>query len=301
MKIIFMGTGYFALPTLQKLIANQNFDIVGIYTKEPKITSKRNYPPPIFQEAKNFNLPIFTPKSLKSSEEWQRFKSLGSDIAVVVSYGLLLPKEILLGTKFGCVNLHPSLLPKWRGAAPIERMIENGDQETGISFILMNEGLDSGDVIFQNKFTVGDCSAIDLIKKTSQDGANIICQILPQFLENKIKRNSQDDNQATYAKKILKSELEINWHEEADNIIRKIKAFDAKGGCYFIHNGKRIKIFTAKLIENNDNLEAGKIIDKNFTIKCQKDAIRPIFLQQEGKKKMVLKEFLQGLSILSGS
>jgi methionyl-tRNA formyltransferase len=291
-----MGTGNFALPTLQKLIYNKSFNIVGIYTKEPKIISKRNSPPPILKEAKNHNLPIFTPKSLKDTKEKQKFKSLNADVAVVVSYGLLLPKEILAGTKFGCINLHPSLLPKWRGAAPIERTIENGDQQTGISIILMNEGLDSGDIIFQNKFEISNCGALDLMKKTSEEGADIICQLLPNFLENKIIRNSQDDNQSIYAKKVQKSELKINWDEDANIIIKKIKAFDAKGGCYFMHKNKRIKIFDAQLIKSDIIARNGEIINNDFTIKCQKNAIAPIILQQEGKRRVVLKEFLLGLT-----
>lgn len=291
-----MGTGFFALPTLEKLISNKNFEIVGVYTKKPKIIGKRNSSPPIFEIAKKHNLPLFTPKSLKQAKQQQDFQSLNADIAVVVSYGLLLPKEILAGTKFGCINLHPSLLPKWRGAAPIERTIENGDQETGISIILMNEGLDCGDVIFQNKFQIGDYSALDLIKKTAKEGADIVCQLLPDFPNNKIVRKTQDHNLSTYATKILKSELEINWNQDAIKIIRKIKAFDAKGGCYFIHQGKRIKIFDAQLIEENSDIIHGEIIDKNFTIKCQKNAIRPIILQQEGRVRMNIDDFLLGFA-----
>ena len=223
-----MGTSDFALPTLNSLIKNANFDLVAIYTKKPvEYGRKRNQKSKIFQIAQENNVPVFTPFSLKDLDMQKQFIDLQADIVVVVSYGLLLPPEILEGTKFGCINIHPSLLPKWRGASPIERTIENGDIETGVSIIQMNEALDAGDILFQNKFSLdSNASAIKLVEKMANMGAEIICDLLPKINAGEVRAILQDETQKTYAKKILKSELEINWQEDALLIVRKIKAFN---------------------------------------------------------------------------
>ncbi len=292
MKVIFMGTPDFACPTLKKLIAYKDFEIVAVYTREPQIAGRghklRNSE--IHELALKHGLRVITPKTLRDAEVQEEFKNFKADAAVVVAYGLILPQAILDGTKFGCFNIHPSLLPKWRGAAPIQRTLMAGDLETSVDIIKMDKGLDSGDIVAREIVNLkGDETYASLAPQLAEIGADLMVETLRQ-VEN-LSGVKQDSERATYAKKIEKSECEINWNDSAISIERKIRALNGSMEAYFIYNGEKIKIFSAEILDKN----LTENIDENFCIKCGKGAIRPLVLQRPGKNKVTIEEFLRGL------
>lgn len=301
MRIIFMGTPQFACPTLEKLLSNSDFEIIAVYTREPQIAGRgqKITNSPIHNLALKHGLKIVTPKTLRDTEAQQEFAKLNADVAVVVAYGLILPPEILASTKFGCLNIHPSLLPKWRGASPIQRPLMAGDSETGVTIIKMDKGLDSGNIIWQEKFALdGSETYQSLAEKLSQMGAEILLKSLQNLCDGKLFEIEQDDALATYAKKIEKTECQINWQNSAAEIERKIRALNGSIAAFFIHEGEKIKIFAAEILdENSCENEAGKILDEKLSIHCGKGIIRPKILQREGRKPMLLEEFLRGFKI----
>lgn len=301
MKIIFMGTPEFSCPTLEKLVADKDFEIVAVYTREPQIAGRGHklQNSPIHNLALQHGLKVLTPKSLKNSEAQKEFADLGADVAVVVAYGLILPQEILDGTKLGCINIHPSLLPRWRGAAPIQRPIMAGDEETGITIIKMDKGLDSGDMIYQESFKLdGSETYKNLAEKLSLIGAEILVKTLKNLRDGKISPVKQDNAFMTYAKKIEKTECEIDWNKSAEEIERQIRGLNGSLEAHFNYNGEKIKIFAAEILDKNSTENAaGKILDERLTIQCGKGVIRPLILQRQGKKPLPLKEFLLGFSI----
>lgn len=301
MKIIFMGTPEFSCPTLEKLIADPDFEVVAVYTREPQIAGRgqKLTNSPIHQLALKHGLSVITPKTLRSVEAQKEFSDFQADAAVVVAYGLLLPREILDAPKLGCLNIHPSLLPRWRGAAPIQRPLMEGDSETGITIIKMDKGLDSGDMIFQEKFSLdGSETYKNLSEKLSQMGAEILLKTLKNLRDDKVVLTKQDATLSTYAKKIDKSECEIDWTKSALEIERKIRGLSGSLTAFFTHQGEKIKIFAAEILDKNScKNEAGKILDDRFSIQCGSGVILPLILQRPGKKPMALAEFLLGFKI----
>ncbi|MDX2083487.1 MAG: methionyl-tRNA formyltransferase [Rickettsiales bacterium] len=305
MKIIFMGTPQFACPALEELIAltkkNPDFEIVAVYTRQPQIAGRGHklQNSPIHDLALKNNLKVITPKTLKNWQTQKEFSDFDADVAVVVAYGLILPQEILDNVKKGCINIHPSLLPRWRGASPIQRPILEGDKETGITIIKMNKDLDSGDIICQEKFALtGKETYKDLALKLAEMGAKILIKTLENLRYDNIVLTKQDDSLATYAKKIEKSECEIDWTKSAQEIEQKIRGLNGSLEAHFILNGEKIKIFAAEIIDQNScNNKAGEILDDRLTIQCGKGLIRPKILQRAGKNQMLLSEFLRGFKI----
>ncbi len=293
-----MGTPHFACPTLEKLIADPDFEIVAVYTREPQIAGRGHKltNTPIHQLALQHGLKVLTPKSLKNYEAQKEFADFKADAAVVVAYGLILPSEILESPKFGCINIHPSLLPKWRGAAPIQRPLMAGDTETGITIIKMDQGVDSGDIIFQEKFSLqGNETYGELTDKLSKIGAEILVKTLKVIRDGKAAFTKQDNSLASYAKKIDKSECEINWQNSAEEIERKIRALNGSLGAFFWYKNEKIKIFSAEILDKNyEQKKPGEILDDQLTIQCGKGTIRPLILQRPGKKPMPIAEFLHG-------
>ncbi len=296
-----MGTPDFACPTLEKLLQDKNFEIVAVYTKEPQAAGRgqKLTNSPIHILALKHNLKVITPKSLRNSETQQEFINFKADVAVVVAYGLILPEKILSGTKFGCINIHPSKLPQWRGAAPIQRSIMNGDKTTAITIIKMDQGIDSGDIIYQEEISLtGSESYAELAPKLAESGAEILVKTLKTIQNNNFSLTKQNGELATYAKKIEKSECEIDWNESVEKIIQKIRGLSGSIGAFFSYNGEKIKIFSAEIIaENSSEYNAGKILDKDFSIQCGKGVLRPLILQRPGKKAMSLEEFLRGFNL----
>jgi len=299
MKIIFMGTPNFACPTLQKLIDDKEFEIVAVYTREPQIAGRgqKLQNSVIHELALKNNLKVITPKTLRNSEIQKEFCDLKADAAVVVAYGLLLPQEILDGTKFGCFNIHPSLLPRWRGAAPIQRTIMAGDEKTAVCIIKMDAGLDSGDIVMQQDFALlGNETYGELEKKFSEVGADLVVKTLKNARDGKLHGVKQDSALATYAKKLDKAECEIDWKKTAAEINCLIRGLSGSLGAYFMHKDEKIKIFAAKIIdENSAEKNAGEILNEKFFIQCGKGIIQPTILQRQGKKPMPIEEFLLGV------
>ena len=299
-KIVFMGTAEFAVPTLKKLVSSEH-EIVGVYSTPPKKAHRGMSlsDSPVALIAKQSNLDLHIPGSLRSSEEYERLKSLSPDIIIVIAYGLLLPAEILTIPKIGCFNLHASLLPKWRGAAPIQRAMINGDENTGITIIKIDEGLDTGNIVIKKELLIGDNdSYTDLENKLSSIGADCFPSIFEK-LENTKLFEKQNDSKSTYAKKIVKSESRIDWNESASIIIRKINAFNPKPGAWFEYKNKRIKILRAN--KDQQKGTSGEVLDSNLKIACGDGSIQIIEVQKEGKQNCTVEEFLRGNKIVQGT
>jgi len=299
-KIIFMGTPEFSVSSLEAL-AKSTYKISCVYTQPPKESNRGHKlnSSPIQKSAESLNLIVRSPKNLNTDEEINFFKNINPDIVVVVAYGKLIPKRILDLPKKGFINIHASLLPKWRGAAPIQRAIINLDKETGISIMKINEELDSGPVMKKVKIKISPFDTTETIsQKLSKIGSDNIVEVLNKIFENKVKFVEQENNFATYAKKIKKSEGKINWEDNAKNIIGKINGLNPNPGAWFEYKKIRYKIWRASIFENKG--VPGTILDKNFTIACKNQSIKITELQREGKKKLLLKDFLLGMNFNIG-
>ena len=299
MKVIFMGTPNFACPTLKKLIEDKKFEIVGVYTREPQIAGRghklRNSP--IHQLAEKNNIKVFTPKTLRDAKVQKIFINLNADAAVVVAYGLILPTEILSGTKLGCFNIHPSLLPKWRGAAPIQRTIMSRDNETAICIIKMNEGLDSGNIVACKNFPLnGSETYANLEEKFAEIGGDMMVKLLKDANNSNLNETIQDDALACYASKLNKSECEIDFTKSALEVDAKIRALSGSLTAFFNYKNDKIKIFSCEII-SEDAVEGkvGEILNEHFEIQCNKGIIKPKILQKPGKSRVNIEEFLLGL------
>ncbi len=300
LKIVFMGTPEFAVPIL-KAINNSNNKILEIYTQPPKKKDRgqKIQNSPINEFANQVELKVRCPGSLSNIQELNHIKNLNPDVVVVVAYGQLLPSEFLSLDKTFFLNIHASLLPKWRGAAPIQRAIMNMDEETGVSIMKIVEKLDAGPVMLKSKIKLTkDSNFQDVSEKMSSMGAKLILEALNKIKSGNAKFTSQNENEATYAKKINKKESKINWNEDACKIIAKINALNPNPGTWFDLLGSRVKIVRA--IEKNITGKPGSILDDNFTIGCTKNAIQVLELQKEGKKKITAQEFLRGNKLKIG-
>ena len=302
-KIVFMGTPMFAVPILKSLYQN-GYPISDIYTQPPQ-KSQRGYKinkSPIQGIAETLNLEFRTPKSLKENrEEYDFFKKIEADIAIVVAYGQIIPKEFLNLTKKGFINIHASLLPKWRGAAPIQRSIMSLDKETGISFMKIVEELDTGPVCNSYKMNLNNnLNASNLADELSALAANKILDNIDDILEDKAKFIEQDHSKATYASKILKAEGKINWSEDAKNINGKINGLYPSPGAFFIYKGERYKILKAEI--GNGIGKAGEVISDNLEVACSNNqSIKILEIQRQGKRPQKVSEFMLGSKIKKGS
>ena len=294
-----MGTPDFAVPIL-KSINNLNHNILEVYTQPPnkKNRGQKIQNSPIHDFSNKLNLPVRFPIAF-DEKEIDRIKKLNPDLVIVVAYGKILPAELLNLDKVLFINVHASLLPKWRGAAPIQRAIMNLDHETGVSIMKIVTELDAGPVLLQSKIKITkEINYKELSGQMSELGAKLILDTL-KLIENKSANfTKQNESEATYAKKIEKTETKINWNDDAEKIIAKINAFCPNPGCWFELNGNRIKIIKAKKVMSKGI--PGTILDDNLTIACSKNAIRIIELKKEGKQKMTADEFLRGNKIKTG-
>ncbi len=292
-----MGTPHFSCPTLQKLLDDKHFNVVGVYTREPQIAGRGHKltNSPIHEMALQNNLPVFTPKSLRNAQIQAEFKALQADAAVVVAYGLILPPEILNATKYGCINIHPSILPRWRGPSPIQYSLLH-DDEIGVTIIKMDAGIDSGDMIAQSKFKLShDDNYGNLVDKLSDMGAQMLLQSLYDLQNNKVVLVKQNQALATFSKKLLKEESKLDFNLSAHEILRKIRALSGSLTAYFEYNGENIKIFAAQIVDEEAVPGIIGVIDDKLVIQCAKGQIRPLKLQRPGKKIVTIEEFLAGL------
>ncbi len=300
LNIIFMGTPEFSLPTLEELIKN-NFNILTIYTQPPK-RSKRGQkinPSPIEEFSRKKNLNLRSPSSLNNEEEFKFFKNLSPDLVVVVAYGQIIPKNFLEIPKLGFINIHASLLPKWRGAAPIQRAIMNQDKKIGVSIMKIEEKLDSGPVLSFKEIELNQNSTYgEIEKKLSIFGANLLVETLKKLSAEKIEFKKQDDSKVTYARKISKDETRINWNLEADKIIAHIHGLSPSPGAWFEYKGDRFKVF--KATKSSLSGKPGTVMNENLNVACKSNSIQILELQKQGKKKQTVKEFLLGYKIDKG-
>ncbi len=294
-RIIFMGTPSIAGEHLNILIKN-NLNIVGVFTQPPRKKNRgmKIQESEVHKIAKKNNLEIFHPTKIDQSIIDQT-KTLKPDLIIVIAYGIILPKNFLDIPKYGCINIHVSLLPRWRGATPIEHALLCGDQETGISIIQLSPYLDAGDILLQEKIKIcDDIYSDELTQKLKDLGMKLIIKILPDIFQNKINIIKQDKINATYASKFTTEDRKIDFNAPIQKVFNHIRAHGPKPGSWFTYRGERIKIL--KAIKKNIHKNKGIILNKDFLIGCDGGSILPVLIQREGKKAVSLKEFLSGFS-----
>ena len=301
-KIVFMGTPFFAVPILKSLYQN-GYPISVVYT-QPAQKSKRGQrvnKSPIQGISETLNIEFRTPTSLKNNrEEYEYLKKLNADIAIVVAYGQIIPKEILNLTKKGFINIHASLLPKWRGAAPIQRSIMNLDKQTGISIMKIDEKLDTGPVCNFYKLNIMNNDNAEIISdKLSALAAEKILDNIDEILENKLEFKEQAHEEATYANKIEKSEGKIDWNNSAESIIGKINGLYPTPGAWFIYNGERYKVLKAEI--SNGMGKTGTVLNDYLEVSCYDKSVKILEIQREGKRPQNINEFMLGSQIKKGS
>ena len=298
-KIVFMGTPIFSVPILKSLYQN-GYPVSVVYTQPPNKSQRgqKLKNSPIHNISEILNLEVRTPLNLKNNEdEYNYLKNLNADLAIVVAYGQIIPEEFLNLTKYGFINIHASLLPKWRGAAPIQRSIMNLDKETGISFMKIVKKLDEGPVCKKLNIKISEKDNYETLSdKLSSLASENMLDIIDDIFEEKVLFEEQNHEKATYAKKILKSEGEIKWNENAENILGKINGLYPSPGAWFVYKGERYKILNAELGFKSD--QAGKVVDNNLEIACGNNkSIKVIQIQRQGKNIQNIGEFLLGSSI----
>ena len=299
-KIVFMGTPEFSIPTLESLI-NSNHKILAVYSQPASKANRgqKTIPSEVEVLAKEHSLNLRTPNSLDNHEEYNYLKKLEPDIVVVIAYGKIIPKKFLDLSKYGFINVHASLLPKWRGAAPIQRSIMNLDNQTGISIMKIVEELDAGPVMHQDKIQINEnVDALTLSKVLSKLGAKSIINAIDKIEKGEATFTEQDHGKATYAKKILKTEGRINWNENAKKVLAKINGLNPNPGAWFEYKNERLKVWKAEIVNQNSN--AGKITDDRLTIACKEQSIKILEIQKEGKSRQLTDQFLLGNKIKYG-
>jgi len=302
-KIVFMGTPFFAVPILKSLYQN-GYQISTVYTQPPQKSQRgqKINKSPIQGISETLKIEYRIPGSLKNNkEEYNYLKKLNADIAIVVAYGQIIPKEYLSLVKKGFINIHASLLPKWRGAAPIQRSIMNLEKETGVSIMKIGEKLDTGPVCNSYKINIkSDDNSETIAEKLSAIAAEKIIDNIDEILDDKIKFKEQNHKEATYAAKIEKKEGQIDWSETAENIIGKINGLYPNPGAFFIYNGERYKILRASLAFGNGKI--GEVLDSYLEVSCgNKKSIKILDIQRQGKRPQNISEFMLGSQIKKGS
>ncbi len=294
-KIIFMGTPDIAARHLQYLLDN-GINIVGVFTQPPR---KKNRgmnieESPVHQIANKSNLETFYPSSI-DDKVIEKINSLHPDIIIVVAYGIILPSQLLDIPKYGCINIHVSLLPRWRGAAPIEHALLAGDAKTGISVIKISSKLDAGDILHQESLKINeDMYSDELTVALTNLGKQTMLKVLPKIFKNKTLTNAQDSNKVTYAKKLSSDDRKINFNNSTSEVYNHIRAHGPKPGSWFIYRGERIKILRA--IKKKDKGRQSTILNHKFMLACSDGSILPTFIQREGKKAVEVKDFIQGFA-----
>jgi methionyl-tRNA formyltransferase len=305
MRIVFMGTPDFAVPTLRAIL-EAGHDIVAVYTQPPRAAGRGMVlrKSPVHQAAETAGLMVSTPGQLKSAEEQARFRALNADAGVVVAYGLILPKPFLQAPRFGCFNVHASLLPHWRGAAPINRAIMAGDRETGVSIMRLDEGLDSGPVCLEARVAIGpEETAGELHDRLAPLGASLMVTALQRLSEGKLSCRQQQDERATYAPKLDPKETRINWRLLARDVSDRIRGLSPQPGAWFELelNGRRERIKALRAVLASGSGMPGVVLDENLTVACGEGAVRLTEVQRAGKKPMSAADFLRGVTLNPGT
>ncbi|MCL6678562.1 methionyl-tRNA formyltransferase [Sphingomonas sp. RG327] len=297
MRIVFMGSPDFAVPSLDALV-EAGHEIACVYTQPPRPAGrgKAEQKTAVHKRAEELGLEVRCPRTLNDSEEQARFAEIDADLAVVAAYGLILPRPILEAPKAGCINVHASLLPRWRGAAPIQRAILAGDEVTGVTIMRMEEGLDTGPMLLKRETEVDRKTAGDLTTELAGMGASA----LVEWLDNPAPAEAQPEDGATYASKIDKSEARIDWSRSSEEIERQVRAFAPSPGAWFEANGERVKLLEASTAEES-SAPPGKVLDDCLSIACGSGYLRPLRVQRSGRGVMTPGELLRGFAIPKGT
>jgi methionyl-tRNA formyltransferase len=296
MRIVFMGSPDFAVPSLNALV-EAGHELVAAYAQPPRPAGrgKAERRTAVHARAEELGVEVRTPRTLRDAEEQGRFRGLDADLAVVAAYGLILPKPILEGPKAGCINVHASLLPRWRGAAPIQRAILAGDEISGVTIMRMDEGLDTGPMLHRLTLDIRGKNA----GQATEELAHLGAQALLDWLEHPTPPEPQPISGATYAKKVDKAEARIDWSKSALEIERQSRAFAPAPGAWFEASGERIKLLEAEIA--NDGAKPGEVLDDRLTVATGQGAIRPLRVQRSGRAAMTAEELLRGFPIPKGT
>jgi methionyl-tRNA formyltransferase len=304
LRLIFMGTPDFAVPTLLELVAHGH-EIAAVYTRaaRPAGRGMKLQATPVEQEARRLGIPVLTPTTLKTPEALEEFRAHNADAAVVVAYGMILPKTILDAPKLGCFNLHASLLPRWRGAAPINRAVMAGDSETGVMVMKMDQGLDTGDVAMAERLTITDAmTAADVHDALARLGGDLMVRAMGALERGKLQLTKQSDQGVTYAAKIEKAEARIGWNKPARAVLRHTHGLSPFPGawCEIPIEGEqvRVKLLRCAVVEGSGT--PGEVLDDHLTVACGEGALRILELQRAGKAPMKTEEFLRGTPLKAG-
>ncbi len=301
LRVVFLGTPEFSVPTLSEIL-NAGHHIVAVYTQPPRPAGRgmEERKSPVHLFAEQSEIPVFSPKSLRIASAQEQFRSHDAEVAVVVAYGLILPKPILEAPTYGCLNLHASLLPRWRGAAPIQRAIMAGDTETGVMVMQMDEGLDTGAVYLGEHLPIGpNMTAGELHDVLARRGGDLMVRALAALSRSSLDAVPQEQEGVTYAKKIDKSETRIIWSRTAQDIHNHIRGLSPFPGAWFEAETQgrteRIKVLRSEKSEGGG--QPGTILDNNLTIACGEGAVRLTQIQRAGKKPMDAEQFLRGFKL----
>ncbi|MEO5577432.1 MAG: methionyl-tRNA formyltransferase [Sphingomicrobium sp.] len=294
MRIIFMGSPDFAVPTLDALVS-AGYEVVAAYCQPPRSAGrgKALRPTAVQVRAEALGIAVQSPTSLRAAEAQAEFAALEGDIAVVAAYGLILPQAVLDAPPFGCLNVHGSLLPRWRGAAPVQRAIMAGDAVTGVTIMQMEAGLDTGPMLLKREVRIDRKTAGQLTEEIAETGASAMIEVLGEL--NALPLIAQPDEGVTYAAKIAKAEARIDWTKPAPELERLVQGLAPFPGAWFEVGGERIKLLGAEAVEGSG--APGTIIDATMTIACGDGALRPVLLQRAGRSPITIDEFLRGFPV----
>ena len=302
LRLVFMGTPDFSVPTLREIVG-RGHEVAAVYTRAPKPAGRRGLElqeTPVALAAHEYNIPVYTPATLKTPEALEIFRAHDADAAVVVAYGLLLPKAILDAPRLGCFNIHASLLPRWRGAAPINRAIMAGDKESGVGIMRMEEGLDTGPVAIEARTPIlPDMTAGELHDALSAQGATLMLRGLEQLERGELKTTPQPSAGVTYAAKLDKAETRIDWRKSWREVHDHCHGLSPFPGAWCELNGARMRVL--RVTQGEGSGKPGTLLDDRLTIACGEGAIRIVELQLAGKKAMQAQDFLRGAQISPGS
>ena len=305
MRVVYMGTPDFAVKPLEALISN-NYEVVGVFTQPDKPVGRKAVltPPPVKVVAENNNIPVFQPDSLKNGEGVRILETLKPDAVIVVAYGKILPKDFLAFAKYGCINIHGSILPEYRGAAPIQRSVLDGKEFAGVTSMQMNEGLDTGDILLVEKTKIQENETSgDLYERLTVLGADVLLKTLEAIKNNSLNPQKQDDSKSSYAKMLDKSLSKIDWNLSAQEVHNKIRGLDPWPVALTRFDGKNLKLFRSRLLNEEYNKSAGTVIKSKdgIVVVCgDKKAVLITEVQLEGKKRMSASDFSRGANLSDG-
>jgi methionyl-tRNA formyltransferase len=309
LRIVFMGTPDFAVPTLIEIV-DRGHEVVAVYTRAPKPAGRRGLdltPSPVEREARRFALPVLTPMSLRSADPESIARSHGADVAVIVAYGLILPKPIVEAWPLGAFNVHASLLPRWRGAAPIQRALFAGDRETGITIMQMEEGLDTGPILLQQAASIAPgLTAAELSAELAALGARLIVDALHGVARGALAARPQPNEGATYAHKISREDGRLDWRLPAAVLGRRVRALDPWPGAFFEgprikDGGEHIRVLAAVALPGPPVSAPGTVLDEQLSIACSEGVLRPLRVQRAGRAAVEVSAFLRGHPIAAGT